>query len=111
MFNPGETVTHAFTIPFIAEDLTKVIVSYKQGDEIVLEKSITSGFEEADVPTKTKFYISLNQAESLLFRDWYKIKIQINVFIDKDGRTIRAASREMEAKSGVQYYREVISNA
>ena len=45
MFFPGETITHSFVIPFAANEIDHVILSYKQNGAIILEKTITSGFE------------------------------------------------------------------
>ena len=106
MFNPGETVVHQFVIPFVAAEIAKVIVSYKQGDCIVFEKTITSGFEEADSRLKTKFNVTFTQNESLTFKDLYDYYIQINVLTTFG---TRATSKEIKGRSGVQYHKEVIT--
>lgn len=106
MFNPGETIIHQFVIPFLSTELSKVIVSYKQGDDIVLEKTVTSGFTPIEEYTKTQFAVTLSQEESLMFSDLNSYTIQLNVL------TIfgtRAASKEIRGTSGVQHHREVIS--
>lgn len=40
MLLPGETVRHTFAIPFHKGDISKVIVSYKYGYDVFLEKTI-----------------------------------------------------------------------
>lgn len=106
MFSPGETVVHRFNIPFIASELAKVIISYKQGDDIIFEKTITSGFEELDV-IKTKITIVFTQTESLLFKELRDYTIQVNV-LTKTGT--RATSKIIKGKSSAQYHKEVIDD-
>lgn len=106
MFNPGETVGHRFIIPFVAANIAEVIVSYKQGGDIVFEKSITSGFEEVTT-TRTEFTITFSQEESLVFKDKIDYTIQLNVLTRMGSR---ATSREIPGKNGIQYYREVMLN-
>lgn len=106
MFFPGETIVHQFIIPFDIVDVAKVIVTYKQNDQIVMEKTITSGFTETE-DNKTSFDYSFMQPESLAFQDNSNFTIQLNVY-SKGGT--RHASHEMKESSGVQYYREVIED-
>ena len=106
MFNPGETVCHRFTIPFISDELAKVIVSYKQDGDIVFEKPITSGFEDID-GTKTRITVCMSQEESLEFREMKDYRIQLNV-LTKLGS--RATSKEIKGHNGVQHLKEVIAS-
>lgn len=106
MFNPGESAVHSFTIPFVKEELKKVIVTYKNKDDVFLTKTITSGFKDGETELETVFDIALSQAESLLFKENIKYKIQINVFTYLGSRM---ASAEIESKTGPQHYMEVIS--
>lgn len=46
MFNPGETIAQQFTVPFVADQIDSVIVTYKQNNDVILIKKITSNFEE-----------------------------------------------------------------
>lgn len=105
MFFPGETITHRFVVPFAANEIDKVIISYKQKEAIMFEKTLTSGFvKEADQITSVEF--QLTQGEGLLFADDTPFTVQVNVY------TIvgtRHTSYEMSSSSGVQYLREVIS--
>lgn len=107
MFNPGETVVHQFVIPFVAAEVSKVVVSYKQGDCIVFEKTITSGFEEADSNLKTKFNVMFTQEESLTFNELYDYYVQLNVITTYG---TRATSKEIKGRNGAQYHKEVISS-
>ena len=106
MFNPGETVVHQFVIPFVAAEVSKVVVSYKQGDCIVFEKTITSGFEEADSNLKTKFNVMFTQEESLTFNELHDYYVQLNVITTYG---TRATSKEIKGHNGAQYHKEVIS--
>lgn len=106
MFNPGETVCHQFTIPFVADELAKVIVSYKQDGYIVFEKSITSGFE-SKTRTETIVNVEFTQEESLLFNEYRRYTIQLNV-LTKLGT--RASSKEIKSENGAQYHKEVMSD-
>ena len=106
MFNPGETIVHEFVIPFSALELAKVIVSYKQEDDIVFEKTVTSGFEPIENTENSKFSVEFSQQESLLFRDLLNYTIQLNVLTSSGSR---AASKEIKGCSGTQYHRGVIT--
>ena len=106
MFNPGETIIHQFTIPFVAAEMTKVIVSYKQGDDIVFEKTVTSGFEAIDDNSKTKFDVILSQQESLMFHELTNYTVQVNVLTMYG---TRASSKEIKGSNGAQYHKEVIT--
>ena len=107
MFFPGETIIHKFVIPFEAIDISYVVVSYKQGDDIVFEKTITSGFEEEET-NQTSFSFAFTQQESLRFSDNWAYTIQCNVYT-KGGS--RHTSNELKSSNGIQYLREVMSDA
>ena len=107
MFFPGETVSHGFIIPFLPEDIDRVIISYKQKDDIVFEKEITDGFEQTE-SDKTFFSFTFSQIDGLCFIDDEKFTIQCNVYT-KSGT--RHTSRSVKGETGKQYYREVIANA
>ncbi len=107
MFHPGETVCHQFIIPFVAVELSKVIITYKQDDHIILVKELTSGFEKYETKAQSIISVTFSQEESLLFDDFHDYRIQLNVFT-KEGA--RAASCEIKQSTGVQHYKEVITN-
>ena len=106
MFFPGETISHTFIVPFNNNEISKVVITYKQNDRIIFEKTLTSGFirEEQYI---TKIEYQFNQGESLLFDDNSDFTIQVNVYTVSGSRH---ASHEMRSSNGVQYLREVISN-
>ena len=106
MFSPGETICHRFIIPFVATEISKVILTYKQNDHIAFMKTITSGFEEYEQPEKTLITVAFSQEESLLFDCKDTIKCQLNVYTYLGSR---AASTEITIKPYVQQYRDVIS--
>ena len=105
MFFPGETVTHHFVIPFAANEIDKIIFSYKQKEAIMFEKTLTNGFtSEGESITSVEF--ALTQGEGLLFADDAPFTIQVNVYT-KQGT--RHTSHELSSSSGVQYLREVMN--
>ena len=105
MFFPGETVTHHFVIPFAANEIDKIVFSYKQKEAIIYEKTISSGFvEEGNKITSVEF--ALTQGEGLLFADDAPFTIQVNVYT-KQGT--RHTSYEINSSSGVQYLRDIMS--
>ena len=106
MFFPGETVTNRFIIPFAQDEVGKVVVTYKQNDQIILEKTITSGFTNEE-NQKCSFDYVFSQPESLAFQDNSDFSIQLNVYT-KSGT--RHTSYEMRGVNGAQYLREVITN-
>lgn len=105
MFFPGETITHRFVIPFAANEIDKVIFSYKQKEAIMYEKVVTEGFE-AEEEHVTSIEFQLTQGEGLLFSDDAPFTVQVNVYT-KVGT--RHTSHEMSSSSGVQYLREVMA--
>lgn len=105
MFIPGETVTHEFTIPFADAELSKVVVTYKQDERIVLTKTISS-FEKV-TETKTKITLPFSQQDSLMFKDDTVYTIQLNVYTTRGSR---AACTEFKSNTGKQHYKKVISN-
>ena len=104
MFSPGETVTQVFVIPFVISDVDHVVVSYKQNEVIVLEKTITGGFMEHD-ESSTSFAVELTQTDSLMFADCDYYNIQVNVYTVGGSRH---ASKAIRDKNGLQYHREVM---
>ena len=106
MFHPGETVTHTFTIPFLFSEVSKVIITYKQNDHIILTKAITSDFADSSESTSSVI-VTLTQEESLLFEENKDFRIQLNVFT-KSGA--RVTSDEIKGENGAQHYKEVITD-
>ena len=107
MFIPGETITHEFIIPFLETEISKVIVTYKQNNRIILTKPISSGFEKYSAG-KTKVILAMSQKESLLFDGENDYTIQLNVLTVKGGS--RATCAEFQGSTAIQHYKEVINN-
>ena len=102
MFFPGETVLHTFVIPFSSKDVAQVVVSYKQNEAIIMEKSVTGGFKP-DGDNVCSVEIEFTQQDSLLFSDNAAYTIQINVYTSEG---TRHTSHEMKSSSGIQYLRD-----
>jgi hypothetical protein len=105
VFFPGETITHRFVVPFAVKEINKVVVSYKQHESIILEKTIATGFK-GEGTNITSFEIPFSQQDSLVFDDNVPFSMQINVFTNVG---TRHTSKEMNSSSGIQYLRDVIS--
>ena len=110
MFYPGETVEHTFIVPFNVNDVEDAIVSYKQGNRIILEKDATINaiFDDTDpqnpiITDFTELLVVISEEESLLFEDNAPYTMQVNVF----NLGNRATSELIKDRTGVQYYREL----
>lgn len=108
MFIPGETVAHKFYLPFHKTDITKVIVTYRQNDHVILIKTLYSGQIEDEVEG-SHFVITLSQEESLLFKDNSYFYVQINVFFTGPDGLTRGTSVELRGDCKLQQYREVVT--
>lgn len=104
MFYPGETVIYSYVLPFAVADLHTVILSYKQKNHVILEKEITSGFQEEEGFAVVDH--DLSQAEALMFEDDVPFTVQVNVYTNGGSRHV---SSEIKETTGVQYHREVIT--
>jgi hypothetical protein len=104
MFNPGETIVHTFYIPFKRNDVTKVIVSYKDCKDVFYIKEITSDKIIEASEDETVVIADMGQEETLMFKERSNYKIQLNVIAG----TSRFASKEMEGSTGPQHVKEVI---
>jgi len=75
----GTTSTHTFTIPFALATVEKLLVTYTQGGDIVLNKTEKecSLTEDLDL-IRTVIRIDLSARETLAFRDGYA-NVQITI--------------------------------
>ena len=108
MFNPGETIVHVFIIPFVANRISKVIVTYRNKDHNVFcVKEITSSNINSDPEDNRKSLVTaeFSQQESLLFEEQSCYKIQLNVITNTHDRF---ASTEITGRTGPQHIQEVI---
>ena len=105
MFIPGETITHGFYIPFTSEEVDKIYVTYNQNKRNLITKEVSSSDieDETDV---SFFAVEFSQAESLLFENDTRFKVQLNVILT-DGD--RVTSKPIDGKNGVQLLRKVVS--
>ena len=107
MLIPGETISHQFTIPFLVSEIHSVYVSYKQKDDIILERNVPSRNIEQIEDDKSQVTVVLSQDESLLFKDDCAYTIQLNVITTFGSRI---ASNEIRSRTGTQHIKEVISS-
>ena len=117
MFTPGETALHSFVIPFKKVEIDKIIVSYKQQGDIILEVPITSASVrdviEQDEHLYSIFDIILTEQQSLLFQEFEcecgnnRYEVQLNVYLTSGARF---TSEPMTRANGTQFYREVMGN-
>lgn len=70
----GTTQTHTFTIPFNLSLVSKLRITYKQGDKVVITKT------EQDIKKEgANIIVSLTQQETLMFNDSSIVEIQLKV--------------------------------
>ena len=113
MFIPGETIKHTFILPFYLDEISQIIVTYKQEDRIVYERIINKnnpqGAELSVQDVKyTKLSYDISQADSLLFTDDVPYYMQVNVYTTSHSR---AVSRIISSNSGVQFLHKVMPKA
>ena len=104
MLMPGGTYLHRFYLPFPGSEVDKAIVTYKQKDDVILEKTVEGGFVD-EGENGCHFDVELSQKESLLFIDEANISFQINV-INQYGT--RIPSEPMCRMSGTQLHKDII---
>lgn len=106
-FFPASTPTHTFTLPFLPEECSFAVVTYKQQGRTVLAKEINT-FYPSTMEGKCDIFVMFEQEESLLFRNNWDISVQINLItIDNKRRT----SKPIAIEVGDQYERKVIGSA
>ena len=103
---PASTPTHTFEIPFAAENLEKVLVSYKQKGGVVLAKEVTTFTNSETDENSCILAIEFTQEETLKFANNTQIFAQLNVFTTDDKRL---TSDPIEIEAGDQFERSVIT--
>lgn len=107
MFIPGETIGYRFYIPFVAGDVARIFVSYKQDGKLLVRKTVSPGqIINVAGGGQSYFTLSLTQEESLMFQDDYSYSIQLNVVLTSGARCV---SKEMNGSTGIQHIREVVT--
>lgn len=97
----GTTPTHEFVLPFAAELVKEVRITYEQNGEIVLEKAETDcTFVENSIK------LELTQEETLLFDTKYNVKIQLKV-LTTEGKVM--ASQIESVRVGEILNKEVLT--
>lgn len=102
MFYPGETIAHTFILPYEKSYISKVIVSYRQSERLVLEKVIASSRAMQELDEGTAITVTLAEEESLLFEDNAHYDVQVNVFMSSG----RATSSQIRDWTGLQHVRD-----
>lgn len=102
-FYPGQTDYQVITLPFASDDVGTVLVSYKQGGRVVLEKEASN--KEAIDEESCSVSLLFTQAESLKFIDGEDILVQVNVTGASGGRV---TSVPIVLPCGDQYHRRVM---
>lgn len=105
LFIPGETIIHRFCIPFSSSVISKVMVTYKQGDTIILEKTVTDYVTGSENPSQSYLNVPITQTESLLFQDSSEYFVQLNILLTSGHR---AASVPIRSYNSSQFYRNIM---
>ena len=102
---PGETDSHTFTLPFMASDVARAVVTYRQNGIVRMEKTVDAFEADPKDPGKCMAVVQLTQDDTLALIDGVMVKIQVNVLLN-DGQ--RRSSHPISYSIGDQYHRAVI---
>ena len=72
----GTTPTHIFTLPFAADQITKLSIAYAQGDEVVLEKVLEDCMLDGNTVS-----VQLSEMDTLKFTNRKQAEIQLRLGI------------------------------
>lgn len=72
----GTTPTHIFTLPFAADQITKLSIAYAQGDDIVLEKVLEDCMLDGNTVS-----VQLSEMDTLKFTNHKQAEIQLRLGI------------------------------
>ena len=72
----GTTPTHIFTLPFTADQITKLSIAYAQGEDVVLEKVLGDCVLDGNTVS-----VQLTETDTLKFSDLKQVEIQLRVGI------------------------------
>lgn len=103
MLYPGMTDTQTFYVPFLAEDISKALVTYSQNGIALIEKTASSFVSQG---LQSSFEVRLTQQDTLKLSNNCQTVIQINV-VTIDGE--RYTSDPILMKTGIQSHRAVIT--
>ena len=79
----SSTPTHKFTFPIETELCARILITYKQGDRIIVEKTESDVVFEGDKAVS----VILTQEETLKFDAKQSVKIQVRV-LTQNGKSI-----------------------
>lgn len=100
-FVPGETASQIWRLPYPAQYIARVVVTYSQaGEQVLLREFDAAEGGETEGATVT---VDLTQAESLSLRDLVPVEVQINALLASGERV---ASKIVLLPVGQQTYRE-----
>ena len=106
MLYPGETDDEVWIMPFAADEIAKVILSYDQNGKTAFEIEATE-FTPIDEES-CKFDVFIDQDTSLKLKDNLDIQIQCNVlFIDENKH--RRTTEPIIIRAGKQQHREAMT--
>ena len=101
---PGETASQNWRLPYPAQFIARVVVTYNQaGEQVLLREFDAAEGGETEGATVT---VDLTQTESLSLRDLVPVEVQINALLVSGAR---AASKIVLLPVGQQTYREEMS--
>lgn len=85
----GSTPTHTFTLPFDTSLINDLVITYKQNDEIVLQKQMSDC-----IISENKLTTNLTQDETLKFEEGiYSVQVKIKTKGDKVTQSVVTYSR------------------
>lgn len=102
----GTTLLHSFTIPTEVKDISKVIITYVQGVDIILEKVFDEEVNNAEIYLKANtddtytINFTLTQEETFLFKPTYStdpVKIQLKI-LQTNGNVITSEVYRMRVE-------------
>ena len=102
-FHPGETLVLNTVLPFSVYDVKAAVLSFRDDDGVVFEATAT-GFvsedytdeETGETIYKTRAGYTMNQSETVLFKEKANYSLQINVYGYNGSRI---ASREISVRT------------
>ena len=113
-FHPGDTVLFDLVIPFEIADVSEVVISFRNNNEIGFDTTITSFKAEVvesddgeTIVNRTRIGFTLTQEESCQFKENDIYKMQLNVY---GPNSSRAASKEYDVYTLAQHIPEARRN-
>ena len=109
MFIPGETIRHGFIVPFVANEIEQAVITYKQNDRVVYEKTVSATSEDSMIESldenRSRISFDFTQSASLLFDDNLPFTAQVNIYTVFHSRH---TSKPVSSASGSQYHRKIL---